>query len=132
MPILTRAFASLLLFAAFVTLPSPASAQELRRGTWTGSITQPDGMSFDVGYEVSGDPGEPAIELLPPSDSGAEDQRFPFKDIELIDDRLTFVWDMGFELSCSLEPRPGGAWAGTCTDGGGQQGGIVMIPPMDN
>ena len=130
MPRWMRVLASMLLLGVFA---APASAQDLQRGAWTGSITQPDGRSFDVGFEVSGEPGDLAIELIPPEDSRTEDdERFLFKDVELTEDRLTFVWDVGVGLACSLERRPGGAWAGTCTDERGQDGGIVMIPPVDS
>ena len=116
------------LAAVFLLAPALA-AQELPAGTWTGSITQPDGSSYDVGYEVSDDDGALAISLVPPRDSGADDQRLPFEDVRISSESLSFTMNMGMEIKCILEPTPGGAWAGTCTDDGGLEGQMVMVPP---
>lgn len=114
-----------------VLFASPAAGQDLANGTWTGSITQPDGMSFDVGFEVSGEGSALSIELVPPADSG-EDRTFPFEDIRLTAEQLEFTWDMGVQIKCVLDLRPGDSWAGTCTDERGQEGGIVMVPPIED
>lgn len=114
-----------------VLFASPAAAQDLASGTWTGSITQPDGTSFDVGFEVSGEGSDLSIELIPPADSG-EDQTFPFDDIVVTAEQLTFTWDMGVQIMCILDSRPGDSWAGTCTDDRGEEGGMVMIPPIED
>ena len=114
--------AALLLLAHAV----PASAQELTPGVWTGTMTPPGGQPFNVTYEVGRVDGALAIAMT----SILVQEVIRFRDIELSGDELTFWWEPGVRVDCTLRRTESGSFEGACAPGGGGgEGALTMVPP---
>ena len=103
--------------------PQAGAAQKLAAGTWTGSIAPPGNAAtpatFDV--RVSGD----TTSIMIKTQYGD----FPFEQIKVLADRITFTFTPGTPVNCVLMLRPDKSFGGDCTDGDGEKGQIVMVPP---
>ena len=104
-----------------------ASAQALAQGTWTGTMSPPGGEAIPVNYQVSGSGGALSIAMMAVQVEG----EMPFNDIRLDGPTLTFWWEPGVRVDCSLTRTDAGGFAGTCSDGTGDagEGTITMVPP---
>jgi hypothetical protein len=103
-----------------------AEAQKLDAGKWTGSITAPGEQTpLQVTYDVAmkGDTIDITV-------SAAEHGQFRFSDVKLAGDVLTFWFQPGPRVECTLTRRQDdGAYAGSCSDPEGGNASMVMIPP---
>ena len=106
---------------------TPASAQALPQGTWTGTMSPPGGEAIPVNFEVSESGGALSIAMMAVQVEG----EMPFRDIRLDGPTLTFWWEVGVRVDCSLTRTEVGGFAGTCTDGTGDrgEGTLTMVPP---
>lgn len=115
--------------AMLALLAVPGSAQEMSAGLWSGSISSPEGESFEVHYEVVH--GEEGLEIaiIPPP--GAPQDRYEFSDIVLEDGELTFGWapEPDVWLDCALSRHEDGSYEGECVAEDGQSGILNMVPP---
>ena len=119
--------ASLALLATLTLLLTPrAQAQTLEAGTWTGRISPPSGQTLDITYEVA-----VANDSLKISISVPEIGTFPFQDIRLEEDVLSFYWEPNEPLGCNLKRAENGTFSGECSDLEGNTGQLTMIPPED-
>ena len=118
---LALAAASLLLAA---TAP-PAAGQELTHGVWTGSMTPPGGQPLRVTYEVGVLDGTLAVAMR----SLIVQEVIRFQDVRLSGDELTFWWEPGVRVDCTLRRTESGTFEGPCTAGGGEAGALTMVPP---
>lgn len=108
-------------------LSSPLAAQELASGTWTGSLTGPDGQSFPVEYEVVSDGDDLSITMIAPGQG-----EMPFERISREDGVLSMGFEIpGVSVDCELTAADDGSLEGDCTGSDGQSGVIKMIPPSD-
>src|SRR5687768_6148258 len=117
-----------LIIAAGLTLGAVDSlqAQGLTPGTWTGSISNPAGGAADVTFEVGGTATAPTVQM---SVSMLPDP-IPFNDIRLDGPTMTFWWEPGVRVDCTLTRDAAGGYAGTCSDGSGSgDGRLTMVPP---
>ena len=109
--------------AAILALPIAASAQTLKPGIWTGTVTPPSegvvAVTFDV--KVAGD--TTSITL-----TAGEHGTFKLEDIKVTADKLTFKFTPGPVVSCTLAKRDDGSYAGECSDGA-EAAQMTMIPP---
>jgi hypothetical protein len=107
--------------------PLPASAQQLTPGVWTGTITLPGDRSFTVTYEVGRVDGALAIAMT----SILVQEVVRFQDVDLSGDELTFWWEPGLRVDCTLTRTEGGGFEGPCTPdgGGGGAAALTMVPP---
>lgn len=103
----------------------PSAAQELVHGTWTGTMTPPGGRPFDVTYQVGLLDGVLAVTMQ----SILVQEVIPFRDIHLAGDELTFWWEPGVRVDCTLRRTESGSFEGPCTAQGGGAGALTMIPP---
>jgi hypothetical protein len=105
---------------------SPASAQ-LTHGTWTGTMTPPHGDTISVVYEV-GDTGGVLSVVMSSLDVDGE---MEFHDVQVEEGQMTFWWEPGVRVDCTLLATDTGSFVGKCTDGTGPdgEGRIVMVPP---
>ncbi|MGH7468632.1 MAG: hypothetical protein ACRENP_11785 [Longimicrobiales bacterium] len=104
-------------------LPQTVAAQKLEAGTWTGTIAPPGNTPSPATFEVRvrGDTTSITIKT--------QFGDLPFTDIKVLADRLTFTFTPGTPVNCVLMLRPDKSYAGNCTDGDGENGQLVMIPP---
>ena len=104
---------------------TPVESQELELGTWTGTMQPPGGGSMAVGYEVGRADGALSIVM-----SGAG-QTMVFHDVKLEADELTFWWEPGPRIDCTLARQEGGSFEGICSEGTGADGDgtLIMVPP---
>ncbi|MEP7327243.1 MAG: hypothetical protein ABI836_14930 [Gemmatimonadota bacterium] len=118
-----------LVLAILFPLTPAARAQTLAPGTWTGSVTDPQGNEAPVTYDVSvtGDTLHISMTVEIPEGPSA----FAFSNIRFDQGKLQLTWSPGVDVDCSLDPAEGGSYAGTCTDSEGKSGQMKMIPPKN-
>jgi hypothetical protein len=117
---------SIVLSAALPLLVlAPAHAQNLETGTWAGSVTAPgETLPMDVTYDVKMNGDTIGITV-----NAGEHGTFPFRDVRLSDQTLTFWFSPGVRVECTLTRREDGAFAGPCRDSEGGNASMVMVPP---
>lgn len=106
------------------TTTIPAGAQQIDEGDWVGRVIHLTGRHMDVVYGVRwfGDSLEIHMQV-------EEYGSFPFEDIRITEDSLSFTWSPSFQLECSMYLLDDGVYQGACMDPWGGFGGIVMAPP---
>lgn len=105
---------------------TPAAAQQLPQGIWTGTMTPPGGQAFNVSYEVGTRDGALVVAMM----SIIVQEVIRFQDVRLTGDELTFWWEPGIRVDCRLRRTESGSYEGPCTPGGGgPAGAITMVPP---
>ena len=106
---------------------TPVGAQELERGTWTGTMSPPGSPSVAVTYEVGETDGALSIVMSVPEVG----QSMAFSDVKLNGDELTFWWEPGPRVDCTLLRKEDGSFEGICTEGSGPdgEGTLTMLPP---
>ena len=122
------ALAGLLLVLTAVHLPTPANAQSMVAGTWSGSVTSPYGHSRPVNYRVAGTGDSLTITL---TDSSGVNP-VGFGELHLLGDTLRFTFAGGAQGSpvvCALVRQTGGVYEGSCKDSQRRQGRMRMVPP---
>lgn len=109
-----------------VWVATPIGAQELERGVWTGSIALPGGSSLPVTYEIGDTDGALSVVM-----NNAQLGDVAFSDAAFDGEALTFWWEPGIRVDCSLLLKEDGSMAGICTDGSGPdgEGTLTMLPP---
>ena len=91
----------------------PASAQTLKEGRWSGSISPPSGGTFEIWYEVAGMGDSLSVTMFIPQADGAN--AIPLEDLAFDDEgSLTFAY-RGREIRCRLSPFQPVGYAGECT-----------------
>lgn len=105
---------------------TPASAQTLQPGTWTGALTPPGGADVPVTFEVGETAGALSIVMNEPQMGGID-----FSDVRLEGNELTFWWEPGVRVDCTLTRNEDMSFGGICSDGRGAdgQGVLLMRPP---
>lgn len=103
---------------------TPMHAQQLESGAWTGAMSPPGEGSVPVTYLVAEVDGALSISM------SAMGESLPFSDVSLDGDELTFWWEPGPRVSCTLLRQDDGSFEGQCRDGSvGGEGTLVMRPP---
>ena len=104
-------------------------AQEMERGTWTGTMSPPGNPSVAVTYEVGETDGALSIVMTAPEVG----ESMTFSDVKLDGDELTFWWEPGGRVDCTLLRKEDGSFEGICTDGSGPsgEGTLTMLPPSE-
>lgn len=117
--------AALLLVACVAAAPIPY-LQQLEEGNWTGTATGPDGMTYDVIYEIKNTEEGQTLTLQVPEAGMA----VPAEELKLEGDKLTFFFAVDMDsIACSLERQDDGSFEGECIDQDGGGGWLVMKPP---
>ena len=115
---------SLYIGLAALLLPASLAAQKLTAGTWTGTVTPPDGPTLEVTFDVrvSGDTTKITLKG-PPGE-------FPLGDVKVEPTRLLFSFSPGGDtVRCTLLLKEDKSYSGDCLDDRGGKGVIVMRPP---
>ena len=106
---------------------APARAQELAQGTWTGTMTPPGGQPLSVVYEVGVLDGALVVAMR----SILVQEVIRFQDVQVKEDELTFWWEPGVRVDCTLQRTDAGSYEGTCAGASGPTGTarMTMVPP---
>ncbi len=117
-------FAATALIAGVTALP--AAAQQLPYGGWTGTMTPPGGQPVNVTYEVGQLDGALAIVMR----ALMVQEVIPFHEVRAQGDELTFWWEPGIRVDCTLRRTATGSFEGPCSDGSDRGAGMLtMVPP---
>ena len=114
-----------LLAAAAMAVPASLAAQKITPGTWTGTISPPNGGTLEASFDVrvAGDTTKITIR----ADGGRVVET---SNIKVEKDRLLFSFAPGNSVvECTLKLATDKSYSGDCVDGGGAKGVIVMRPP---
>ncbi len=123
--------AARLLIVAGLTLaamaPRQVEGQGLTPGTWSGSFSNPAGqVTLSVTYDVGGTVEAPTVSMS----VSMVPEPIPFNDIRLDGQTMTFWWEPGVRVDCTLTRDASGGYAGACSDGSGSgEGRLTMVPP---
>jgi hypothetical protein len=109
--------------AALLALGVPVDAQAMEQGTWTGMLSPPGGEGVPVTYVVGVSGGALSIVM-----NNAQLGDIPFSDERLDADELTFWWEPGTRVECTLLRQNDRSFEGTCTAPNGD-GVLTMVPP---
>jgi len=117
-----------LAIAAALTIAAvaPLQGQGLTQGTWTGTISPPGMEAIPVQFEVSGSGSALSISVTTALFPGA----ISLNDIRVEGTSMTFWFEPGPRVECTLTRDDTGGYAGPCTDGSADGGGgMTMVPP---
>jgi hypothetical protein len=127
MPRLATATVVLVLLTLWSVPAQAQEAQDLPFGLWSGTMTPPGGEPLPVMYQVREVAGALAITMSNPDLGPME-----FTDEALAGDELTFWWNAGVRVDCTLRRQEDGSFDGSCADPRGTAGGegaMTMTPP---
>jgi glyoxylase-like metal-dependent hydrolase (beta-lactamase superfamily II) len=96
----------------------------LRTGKWSGTLTLPDGTVMKPMFDIAVSAGAMTIDI------SADGRTIPAADIKSDGTNLSFRFQPGPMIPCTLKKREDGAYAGTCSFGA-TDGPIVLLPPRD-
>lgn len=102
-------------------------AQEIEHGTWTGALTPPGGEPIAVTLRVGDQDGALSIVM-----NSLNDGDIDLNDERLEGDELTFWFEPGERVDCTLTRQDDGSFEGVCADQRGSDGGegtLAMVPP---
>jgi hypothetical protein len=106
-----------------LSVPAVVSAQKLTPGTWTGSISPPNGQTINAAFDVKASGDTTLITLK------ADGREINFTGVKVEADRLLFTFATDAIVSCTLQRKDDKSYSGNCVDGRGGSGTIVMVPP---
>jgi len=110
----------------FAFLAAPLDAQDLTAGSWTGSIAPPGMEPIPLQIAVSGAGSELSVLVSTVLFPG----EIPLNDIRLDGSSMSFWWDLGVRVECTLTRDGSGGYAGPCSDGSADgDGQMTMVPP---
>ena len=119
-----RASHRLLIGILTLAMPASLAAQKMTAGTWTGTISPPDGPTMEATFDVrvSGDTTKITLK--------ADGRVVEASDIKVEATRLLFTFSPGGDtIRCTLLHRDDKSYSGDCLDTQGGKGVITMKPP---
>lgn len=119
-----RASHRLLIGILTLALPASLAAQKMTPGTWTGTITPPDGQAMEATFDLrqSGDTTKITLK--------ADGRAIEASDVKVEATRLLFTFSPGGDtIRCTLLRRDDKSYSGDCLDTQGGKGVITMKPP---
>ncbi|MEO5510115.1 MAG: hypothetical protein ABIV28_09215 [Longimicrobiales bacterium] len=124
--LMAAAFALALPIGLSAQTTPAASAEKLEVGKWTGTVTPPEGTTINLTFDVTvpNDSMKIDMTLTEMSASAA------LTDIKLEGKKLSFAFTIfDTHVTCALEKKDDGTFAGPCADAGGAGGPMTMTPP---
>lgn len=114
------------LLVAFMAPAAVCSAQTLKSGTWTGTVQPPDGPVTDLTFDVTvmGDSLGVVIHAGEHGDFTAREGHYR-------DGKITFAFEPGITVRCSLSRGEDGNFAGECQGEDGTLAPMTMVPPKE-
>jgi len=119
-----RASHRMLIGVLALALPASLAAQKMTPGTWTGTVTPPDGQAIEATFDFrqSGDTTKLTL--------NAGGRAIEASDIKVEATRLLFSFSPGgASVRCTLVRRDDKSYSGDCLDAQGGKGVITMKPP---
>jgi hypothetical protein len=113
---------ALLLFG--LSVPAVCSAQSLKAGLWTGTVTPPEGGETVVTYDVTVHGDSLGIVI-----HAGEHGDFTVENGKHVDGTISFVFHPGPRVTCTLSRTEDGSFAGPCLEDDGSQATVTMVPP---
>ena len=114
------------LSASAQTATAAPAAAKLEVGKWTGTVTPPSGEVMELEFNVTNVSDTTKIDLT----IAAMSYTTPLVGIKLEDKKLSFSFLAGdTDVTCKLEKKEDGSYAGPCASGSGESGPMVMTPP---
>ena len=115
----------LLLFG--LTVPAVCSAQSLKSGTWTGTVTPPgEELAMPVTFDVTVHGDSLGIVI-----HAGEHGNFTVENGKHADGKISFVFSPGPRVTCTLSRTQDGAFAGPCIEEDGSEARLTMVPPKE-
>ena len=111
-----------------ICVTTPVGAQELERGTWTGTMVPPRG---DSGVAVMFEVGETDGALSIVVTMGRGGRSLAASEVKLNGDELTFRLEPSFRADCTLLRKEDGSFEGVCAGPDGE-GTVTMLPPSED
>jgi hypothetical protein len=117
---------ALLLFG--LTVPAVCSAQSLKPGTWTGTVTPPgEDQAMPVTFDVTVH-GDSLGVVLHAGDHGD----FTMENGKHANGKVSFIFKPGGPVViCTLSRTEEGAFTGPCIGDDGSEAKMTMVPPKD-
>lgn len=112
------------LIAGALVLPASLAAQKIAPGTWTGTISPPDGSALEATFDVrmSGDTTKITLK--------ADGRVIETTDTKVEATRVLFTFSPGGgPIRCTLLLKDDKSYSGDCLDPQGGKGVITMRPP---
>ena len=113
------------LLVAFA-VPSLCPAQDLKAGTWTGSVQPPDGGLTVVTYDVTVKGDSLGVVI-----HAGEHGDFTARDGHYTEGKIKFAFDPGISVRCTLARGEDGSFTGECLGEDGSVAQIIMVPPKE-
>jgi len=105
---------------------APEDVQEMESGTWAGILVPAGDAAADVQFEVASGDHAISITMIIPGFG-----ELPLDDVTLEGETLSFSFDIGLVVKCSLARGDEGGFEGTCSSDDGNSGQLTMTPPED-
>ena len=119
---------ALALLGFTLALPSICSAQAVKSGAWTGTVTPPgETQSIPITFDVvvKGDSLGVVIHV-------GEHGDFPTEKGRYADNTITFTFNPpGVVVTCTLARNEEGVFAGPCIGDDGSDASMTMTPPKE-
>ena len=120
-------FKTLPLLALALVVPALCSAQAPKPGKWTGFAVPPNETSqVALTFDVTGNADSLGIVI-----HVAEEGDIPASEVHFTDKTITFVFEAGPVVDCSLNLNAEGAYSGDCVGDDGKTGQMTMVPPKE-
>ena len=104
---------------------APAAAGKLEIGKWTGNVDAPGAGLIPLTFDVTA-AGDTMKINMTIEGMGV----FPFTAVKLEGTKLSFGFVVeSSDVTCKLEKKEDGSFAGPCVDQSGQGGPMTMVPP---
>jgi hypothetical protein len=119
-----RSLHRMLIGVSILAMPASLAAQKLTAGTWTGTISPPNGPTLEATFDVRTAGDTTKITLK------ADGREMIASDIKVEPKQLLFAFLAGDTMvRCTLPLREDKSYSGDCLDIQGTKGVIVMRPP---
>ena len=117
---------TLALLVLGLAVPAVCSAQSLKSGSWTGTVSPPDGETVAVTLDVTvkGDSLGIVIHAGEHGDFTAENGKHA-------EGTITFAFQPGIRVTCTLPRNEEGVFAGNCLGEDGSVAQMTMVPPKE-
>ena len=110
-----------------LAVPAVCSAQSLKSGTWTGTVTPPgedEAMPVTFDVTVHGDSLGIVIHA-------GEHGDFTVENGKHADGKITFAFSPGPRVTCTLSRTEAGTFTGPCIEEDGSLAKLTMVPPKE-